>query len=137
MNNQLSSIFLPVNNMQNNTMQTNMVIDSTQESKDPLDDLSNAFSKMNIAGGYFSEVFLHFFKTQPNTMINFNPTQHIKWLEGITKFNSKYEQDFIKQIQMYNALPYSKHIIEYKKENNPNMFDFYNCTYRVRFTSKK
>lgn len=104
--------------------------------KDSLDDLSNAFSKMNIAGGSFSEIFLYFFKTQPNTLINFIPTKYIKCIEGSTKFNSKYEQEFIKQIYSYNTIHNGKYFIEYKKEKN-NQFDFYNCNYTIRFVLKK
>ena len=103
--------------------------------QDPLSDLTDAFSKMNIAGGCFSEIFLHFFKTQPNTMINFQPVQYIKTLEGSTKFNSKYEPDFIKQVHMYNSMPCGKYIIEFKKDLT-NLFDFYNCVYQIKFTTK-
>lgn len=128
----------PMNNTSQNQPMNSIqsMNDFTSQQQDPLDDLTNAFSKMNIAGGCFSEIFLHFFKTQPNTMVNFIPSQYVKILEGTTKFNSKYERDFVKQVQLYNAMPYGKYLIECKKENSSNIFEFYNCTYHIRFVTK-
>ncbi len=144
-----SSIFqqTPSNNSQSNIQQTSPSTSSkmtgvtsttatTELHAYSIDDLTNAFAKMNLADGSFSEIFLYMFKTQPNTIINFIPTHHTESIEGTTTFNIKYEEDFLKQVQQYNSLPYGKYIIGYRKENTSNVYSFYNCTYTIKFTTK-
>jgi hypothetical protein len=98
------------------------------------DDVCSQFEKLNISGGNFSEVFHYMYKTQPNTMINFTPTAQIKILDGTTKFNNKYEADFLKQVEQYNSMPFAKNKLEIKKDTSTG--NFYDCTYLIRMTKK-
>jgi hypothetical protein len=100
-----------------------------------LDQLITKFSQMNIDRGTFSEVFHFMYASSPNTIINYKPVSIQRVLQGTTKFNSKYEQDFFKQVTMYNQLSYGKFTIEYKKEASQSTY--YDCVYHLQFSSKK
>lgn len=104
-----------------------------QEQAD-MKDLQDKFANINIDKGAFSEMFHFMYATQPNTVINFKPTGIQKTLYGSTKFNSKYEQDFFRQVATYNKMPFGKYLISYKKDMVQS--NYYDCSYQLMITTK-
>ena len=103
--------------------------DATQQ-----ENIKTHFNKVNLCQGYFAEVFHYLFIVAPDAIKSYQPTKHIKILQGSTRLDAKHEQNFIEKIRQYNALPYSKFVIEYKKDmTNSNA---YVVIYNLQFSGK-
>ncbi len=120
-------------NVPNPPNQPNIQQTPEQEQAD-MKDLQDKFANINIDKGAFSEMFHFMYATQPNTVINFKPAGIQKTLYGSTKFNSKYEQDFFKQVATYNKMPFGKYLISYKKDMVQS--NYYDCSYQLIVTTK-
>lgn len=96
--------------------------------------VKNHFNKINICSGVFAEVFHYLFTAVPDVARSYQPTKHIKILQGSVKFDAKHEQNFIKQIALYNSLPSAKFVIEYKKDLAASTV--YIVVYNLQFSGK-
>ncbi len=117
-----------------NQLNVQSIQQTPEQEQADMKDLQDKFANINIDKGAFSEMFHFMYATQPNTVINFKPAGIQKTLYGSTKFNSKYEQDFFKQVATYNKMPFGKYLISYKKDMVQS--NYYDCSYQLIVTTK-
>lgn len=95
--------------------------------------LCGIFNKINVDGA--SDFFNFMIHTQPNTINQCETTHVTKIIDCKTRFNARHEQDFLRQVGMYNQWPAAKNKVEVKKETD-NPFYFGDVVYMIRVMTK-